>query len=226
MKQLQDANPKFRVEAVEALGNIAQKNKELIPALAAALKDNGVVPGNKSLKNRAVSVARQASEALGGLGPEAVPALLDVLKDKSSASAQSHAADALGRIGPKAKAAVPLLSQTLKMDSKGVRRSAVRALGQIGPDAKPAIPAMIEILGDYLTSVKFDPKLNKAFSFGMDSIPYDLCEALSKIDPEIQDVLPKNTGKRSDRFLEDQALWQKAYEALRKKYQRGENGKD
>src|SRR5205823_6002094 len=113
LNQLQDANPKFRVEAVKALGSIAQKNNELIPALVAAMKDNNYDIGNA------------ASKALGSLGAEAVPALLEVLKDKTSPADLRHAADALGMIGPGAKAAAPLLAEALKADKRGVWRSAI-----------------------------------------------------------------------------------------------------
>ena len=70
--QLQDANPKFRVEAVEALGNIAQKNKDLIPVLVGALRDKDYQVGTMAVK------------ALGSLGPDAkpaIPAMVDALGD-------------------------------------------------------------------------------------------------------------------------------------------------
>src|SRR5205807_844289 len=57
LDQLQDASLKFRLEAVGALGNIVQKNKEWIPALVTALRDKDD------------DVARYASAFLGALGP-------------------------------------------------------------------------------------------------------------------------------------------------------------
>ncbi len=94
LNKLQDTNPKFRAEAVKALGSIAPKNKELIPFLLAALKD----------KNR--TVGSSAAEALGSLGPDVVPGLLVILKDTSSPTAVGRAAVVIGRIGSEAKAAV------------------------------------------------------------------------------------------------------------------------
>ena len=73
LNQLQDANPKFRAEAVEALGSFAQKNKELIPAVANALRDTS-------------EVGRVASNVLAALGPDAVPAILEVMKEEHSPS--------------------------------------------------------------------------------------------------------------------------------------------
>ena len=219
LEQLKDANPKFRVEAVKALGMIAQKNNDMIPPLVGALKD------------REDSVARTASLALGHLGPEAVPGLLEVLKDKMSPNVLRYAADALGQIGPEAKAAVPLLADALKMDNGGVRQSAVIALSRIGPEAKSAMPALVAVLGDYLESLKF-PKSNPGKSSPSDQSKTSfevfiskgaflvvLSEALSKIDPEIRDLLPKNAEWTVVRDPQVMATrWQQAYEALKKKY--------
>ncbi len=55
-----------------------------------------------------------------------VSELVKDLKDKS-ADVRRSAADALGRIGPEAKAAVPALSEALKDEDPDVRLSAVRA---------------------------------------------------------------------------------------------------
>ena len=56
--------------------------------------------------------------------------------------------EALGDIGPKAKAAVPALSEALKDQNEYVRRRAAQALSNIGPEAKKAAPSLIEALKD------------------------------------------------------------------------------
>jgi HEAT repeat protein len=132
-EQLKDANPTFRGEAVKALGALAQKNRDLIPVLVSALSD------------KSYSVGTYASWALGALGSDAVTALLEVLKDKKSPIPLRRAAVAIGEIGPEAKAAVPLLSQALKMNDWDVRLSAIYSLGRIGPDAKTGLPAIIDV---------------------------------------------------------------------------------
>ncbi len=118
LDQLQDANWKFRVEAVEALGSIAQKNKKLIPTLVAALSD------------KSESVGSAAVRAVAKVGPDAVPALLEVIKEKKSPTLQARAAEAIGHIGPPAKAAVPLLVQMLKSSDWGVRAFSDHRLGR------------------------------------------------------------------------------------------------
>ena len=200
LNQLQDTNPKFRVEAVEALGSIAQKNKELIPVLMQALKDKDY------------TIEDAASKALGSLGTDAVPGLVEILKEKPSPYALNRAAVALGMIGPDAKVAVPFLIPALKLKEGATMRTSVTALGRIGPQANAALPAMVELLGDYLESVKALPGSN---TFGPNSIPGLLATVLPKIDSEIQKALPKS-GKFGPK--EAAAQWQKTYETLREKY--------
>jgi uncharacterized protein (TIGR03067 family) len=211
LQQLKDANPKFRVEAVGALGMIAQENKELIPVLVAALKD------------KAQGVGLKASRALGSLGPEAVPGLVEVLKDKTSTSALHLAANALGQIGPKAAPAVPFLVAALKVEDWDLRRSAIAALGRIGSDAKPAIPIIIDVFGFYLKSRKITDTQEEDGKFPpQNPFPDILVAALVNIDPEIRPLVPEfsiTTGVFMVELGERTTVWQKAYDALKKKYQ-------
>jgi RNA polymerase sigma factor (sigma-70 family) len=205
LEQFKDADESFRSGAVDALGVLSKKNKELIPVLVDALQDSDSVGG-------------KASSYLGLLGPEVLPALLKVLRDKKSAIAVAHAASAVSIMGPKAKAAVPLLSQSLKMDDWNVRYYAITALGEIGPESKPAIPAMIDVLGELLKALELDIKQGnqKHWDAGV------LGQSLRKIEPGIQDIVPRGGifGFERDGSLEHRlTLWVQAYEALKKKYQ-------
>ncbi len=83
-----------------------------------------------------------------------VPTLIEALKDPDS-DVGYGAAQALGRIGPEAKAAVPALIKALVDDPRNtVRSHAAQALGQIGPEAKAAVPALIEALKDENENVR------------------------------------------------------------------------
>jgi hypothetical protein len=220
LNQLKDADPNFRVEAVEVLGKLSQKNEELIPVLVTALDDVDL------------KVGKEASKALGSLGPKVVPALLEVLKHNKSPNAISRAADAVGYIGPKAEAAVPLLSQSLKMDNEVQWQSPIYALGRIGPAAKPAIPAMIDFFGEYLKSKEFLE--SKAFGGNKKNAPgirphplvVTLMVALLQIDPAIKRILPEGIhGEGAFSYLGvnmnvPAALWQEAYDSLKKNYQK------
>ncbi len=235
LNQIQDTNAKYRSEAVEALGNIAKKNTELIPVLVASFKDNETYDGRFSNS----SAADEAARALGALGPVAVPALAKALEDGTSPKVAIHAARALSIIGPEAKAAVPALMKVLKKENIDVRHAAIYALWHIGPDAQPAVPVMIDILGEYLKSESV-PQLAQSRGIGKrttrweaGSFMSELSRALSRIDPEFKEIVtipgPKTgpggpggfsgPGKKGD-GTEQQLMnqWQKAYEELRKKY--------
>lgn len=101
---------------------------------------------------------KDAAILLGRIGPEAVPALIEILEEELTPDALletirlQQAAKALGQIGPPAKAAVAVLVAALKdfnnVNSIHVRRAAAIALGKIGPEARAAIPALLNALND------------------------------------------------------------------------------
>ena len=114
------------------------KAKEAIPALVEALQ-KPPMPGD--------SLPDNAALALGKIGPDAVPALIAVLKDKKAEKAWQYAATALKVIGPGAKEAVPVLVEIAK-SSKDMLAPllAVDALGAVGPAAKDAVPTLVDLL--------------------------------------------------------------------------------
>jgi HEAT repeat protein len=99
----------------------------------------------EALKNSNTTAQRAAADALAFFGSDAVPALVEVLKDSAADAQYSRffAAHALRGIGPDATAAVHALVDTLKESKGRVRQSAAAALVAIGTDA---IPALVETL--------------------------------------------------------------------------------
>jgi HEAT repeat protein len=91
------------------------------------------------------SMSETAAEALGRIGPAAVPELAQSLSDPNPVI-RIRAAEVLARIGPAAKDAVPALTRALDDREAEVRKAAARALGEIGPEAKEAVPHLIEAL--------------------------------------------------------------------------------
>jgi hypothetical protein len=86
-----------------------------------------------------------AARAAGLLGPEAadtVPRLMGLLAQDTPPRVKQAAILALGRVGPKAAAAVPLLEQELGSRSARFRELAAHALGGIGPAARQAAGAL------------------------------------------------------------------------------------
>lgn len=142
--------------AAQALGALGEDARDAIPALATALNDEKK------------EVAEASANALGKIGPSAVPALMDVLKtgkgvvvakkpkggkqpasEGVNASLKRKAVESLGLIGPPAKEAVPVLMQNLK--DKDIATEVAITLGKIGPDAKEAVPALKDIAEDKKT---------------------------------------------------------------------------
>jgi HEAT repeat protein len=114
----QDPNPRVRMQAAEALGEI--RDPKSVDPLIQALRDENW------------EVRRNAKEALGKMGVPAVEPLIRALKDENK-GVRGKAAEALGNIGDP-RAVEPLI-QTLKEDSDPdgyVHICTIRALGKIG----------------------------------------------------------------------------------------------
>jgi HEAT repeat protein len=148
-----------RSEAAEALGRIGPEAEAAIPALQELLKDDEA------------EVRGTAAGALGRLGAKAaIPRLTELLDDKAHyfkgesfldteplelggrpyesvtrIRVRAIAAEALGRIGPEAKGAVPALTKLLDDKVKEVRLASASALGNMGPAALPATTALKKI---------------------------------------------------------------------------------
>ena len=80
-----------------------------------------------------------------------VESLVAGVADQDPAAAVA-AIDALDKIEPAPKAAVPALIQALGREDEAVRWHAARTLGDLGPDAAEAVPALTKALDD--SSVK------------------------------------------------------------------------
>jgi vesicle coat complex subunit len=110
--------------------------KELIPPLIDALKDSDT------------EVRQSAVGALASMGHQAVPALVEVLKDKDKdKELRANVAYVLGQMGTGGQEAVPALVKLLKDDDTHVRRRAayaiqsiVKASGEPGPGMMPGMP--------------------------------------------------------------------------------------
>lgn len=157
IKSLSDPDLFVRRFAADALGSIEADPKVAIPALKLALRD----------KRKEVKEA--AAGALGRMGPNAVPALVDVLKDTSAEpQVRRKAAESLGKIGPVAKSAIPALVESLgtgagkaakkgPVDNSSIRVDVVNALGEIATaNDKNVVSALQGIM------VRRDPGMQQA----------------------------------------------------------------
>src|SRR5262249_33573540 len=120
-----------RKYALGELRNVGPEAAEAIPALIKALREVGDL----------------ATVPLVGIGPVAIPALLEAAKD-SDERARLLALDTLGSSGSAAQSAVPPLRGMLKDPSPAVRVRAAGALWQVTGKADDAIPVLIGIFED------------------------------------------------------------------------------
>jgi HEAT repeat protein len=123
---LKDEDGMVRMWAAEALWRLHRQPKMVLPVL-----NEGLLNGPPHVRNRAAGVVR----LMGHTGKDAVPALIEVLKDEDRGNrlvAVHIAVQALGDLGPHARSAAPFLVKALKEEDFVVREYAAQALESIG----------------------------------------------------------------------------------------------
>ncbi len=125
LRALRDPSVDVREVAASSLG---AAGKEAIPALVAALGDQG-------------GVVREAARSLGQIGADAIPAVTAALLDRRSSKRRVGAVSALAAIGPPA---LPTLIDVL--EDPTLRVLAADAIAEMGPPAAPAVPALAAAL--------------------------------------------------------------------------------
>jgi RNA polymerase sigma factor (sigma-70 family) len=172
LKQLKDRDEVFRGNALTALGQLAQEDRNLIPVLIECLKD------------RAGSVRSTAANSLRNIGPPAeaaVPGLVNALKDRKLHIYNEAIYYALKEIDPLGEKSVPLLVRLLRDDDELVRISAAitlaiafpKSLEQVAKDHKELIDAYVACLS---------PQHSSHF--------YEAAVALGAIGPQAKSALP------------------------------------
>jgi hypothetical protein len=196
-KLLDDDSPNVRLAGASALLRIKSKGagKRSLDILAKGLASEDVVirrhaAGAVSLAGaRAAPLAgklgamlsdpdalvrRSALQAIATLGPAAAEAVDPVAALLGNRATAIDAADALGRMGPKAQPALKAIAPLLTADAHGERWAAVRAMAQIGgPDALPAVKFMMREL----------PKASEIDG-------YNMLIYLSLLGPVAKDAIP------------------------------------
>ena len=99
----------------------------------------------KLLEDPDPAIRGRILNAIAESGVEAVPALIEALKDEKAAF---WALIILRDIGPAAKDAIPAITEKLKDKKPEIRREAVLTLGAFGEAAAPAVPQIAALLSD------------------------------------------------------------------------------
>jgi HEAT repeat protein len=218
-KQLKSEDKAVRLKAAWELGNFGTAAKSAVPTLAGLLRED-----------KEKDVRTYAGQALAQIGPAAVPALTDALKD-ADAGVRYRAARALGLIGPEAKAALPALVEALQDKDDQVRAMAAHSLGEMGDEAQSAAAALVQALRDRAPEVRLQatsalaqlgpvalPVLGKALDDPDRIVRLEAIQALELLGALGEDVVPALTKALRDsdstvRLAAVQALDQPAIDA-------------
>lgn len=127
LKTSKDA--KKRAEALVELGKLGQIMKSLVEPAIPEIK--------KALEDKDSSVRKAAALAYGRIDPdpkEAVPALMELLKNDKDESVKIAAANGLAAMGDKARSAMPALREIQKSEDKKSKlakaaQDAIRSIG-------------------------------------------------------------------------------------------------
>jgi HEAT repeat protein len=128
LHQFEAKDPRFRLEAAKALGNIGPEAEPAIPALMEALGD-----GNQD-------VAQAAAAVLGMIGKAAIPHLATTLHDEDDQVSRLSGV-ALAGMGP---VGIPELSKALREQDQQIRIVAASVLLLVRPDGMKALGKALE----------------------------------------------------------------------------------
>lgn len=217
---LKDEKESVRCHAAQALFRIDPKSAALVvPVLAAALDSesayvrqcalgtlsrmgppakDAVANLKKLLKSDDTRTRLAAAIAIGHIDPGQDVAAIDILRGAladPNVAMQIEAAQILGAIAAKAKAAVPELGKALRSEDAGLSRAAAVALSHMGRDAVPelvramdaksnavrlnAVAALAEIASGHKEAL---PALRNAAKDGDETVRMIATEALKHLD--------------------------------------------
>jgi len=131
VERIMDKDPYVRAAAARGLAALPPAPEITLPVW------------EKALKNADETTAHYALDALAGLGPAALPRLMEALKHKQL---RAQVLYVLGQLGPKAAPATAALSKLVTDADAHVAAEAALTLGKIGPAAASSVPALLAAL--------------------------------------------------------------------------------
>ena len=174
------ADPRVRRASLRALSALHPSPELLVPLI------------NRQLADADPSVVLPAIHSLADMGDEAVPFLMESLKNPK---ARYWASVALAEIGPDASPATDLLTEILARGDAATeeRMQAILALAAIGPAASSAADELVRTLGSPEGSLRF------ASAF-----------ALGRMRAQTADAALDRAAADPDPFLSEIAAWARA----------------
>jgi len=133
IRSLRSPMPDSRARAARSLGRLGWLAKDSLPLLVSALCDADA------------SVREAAAQAIGQMGPEALPHLVRMLGHDDK-YVRRNSVWAIGKLGQLAKSAIGDLCTALRDADPRTAAGAAQALGNMGTDASDAIPSLTEAM--------------------------------------------------------------------------------
>ncbi len=235
---LGDENEWVRINAADAIAAIGEDAIDAASDLVTLLDDESVLVRNAASRALAsigyydpraieyfVNIIRDgqywevynAAQALEKFGPDAVPPLVDILKN-SGDHPREHAARALGLMGKNAVPAIPALIDAMNNEAQYVGSKAITSLGQICARPDLSVPALISAMASENMSFKYNaaqalkcfgpdaiealPALKIALDDYYGRIRVDSAMAIYRIAPDAIDIVPFLINELEDLSIE------------------------
>lgn len=173
-------------------------------------------PPNDDLSAANQDLQLVAFEILRRIGPPAIPALVELLRDKR-ALIRARAADAFIDLAPDTESIQPALRGALTDEYSKVAGDAARALGALGPKATPSVGALVRTLAHEDPNVRIfaaealasigptaaaaTADLVRALDDRIAGVRWAACEALAGIGPAASSAVPRLILALEDSFL-------------------------
>jgi HEAT repeat protein len=133
LRQLRHRLASTRLAAVKSLAKLGWQSGETATGLSTTLNDEDEL------------VREGAAQAIGQLGPPAVPFIARMLANRDK-YVRRHAVWALGKLGAHSVSALPDLCRALKDADPRTATGAAQALGEMGTKGSPAIADLAEAM--------------------------------------------------------------------------------
>jgi len=192
-KLLTDEGVNTRWAAAWALGEVADNSEKVVNALVKTFEDRDTRPRTFGI----ISLAKLCKDA---------PLQLIAALKSENATVRWCAADALGRIGPGAKNAVPALVKQLQDPEARVRKMTALALGRIlsAASGNPADTTVIDALSNALSDSDWHVRWAAAKGLGeLGAEARDVLDALGKADKDVRREVVESAAEAIQRIKGD-----------------------
>ena len=218
LAKIRTDKPAYRDTAVKKLLiALRSKDRQIQAAAGRGLVDLQLNPEetqqmvavlSKVLQNGEESAKLEAAQGLSAIGEPAIPGLIHGLKHES---VQVPVCAVLGRMGPKAKAAIPGMLWVVENGKPEARREALMALAAIAEDETAVLPTFIKELKDPVPEIQMMAvyALGKLGPKAKSAIP-EIAKLISPKNPQLSRVSawalamidPSALGESTDRVVE------------------------